>query len=731
MAQESSSFKRLTDVEHVKLRSAMYIGSCTTTSVVQWTLDPLTQKAERKLIDYNPGLDQLANETSTNAYDNIPRSIKAGIAPGRIEYTITKRVVSVYNEGLGIPVEIHPLEGIYTPEMIFFILRTSSNYDDTADRTWCGVNGIGIKATAIMSLWMEIEIADPKRKLLYKQRCEKNLSVLFPPEITPYTGGKAYTRVTYEADFDRFEVKEYSDDMIKVCAFNAASASFNTKVPIAFNGVDFAFDSIEKFARLFAEKIDNHLIYKDEHVELCLMDTPETAFQLGYVNTLLCKRGGVHVNETLKLFSATILEKLNKKKKLFDIRDVKKHLSLIVSCTVSNPVFSGQTKDELVKPTPKIDIPASTLRKIEKWSFVRQMSLYADLKMQNGNEKEKKTKSVHVTDIPDYECANNAGRAESHKCMLIVTEGLSAKTFALRYRDCFPNGADWIGVLPMRGKGLNVRNATGTQLVGNKELIAIRKVLNLRPGTDYTDPVKQKELRYGSVMIATDADADGDHITGLHINLVGYSYKSLTEIGFLKGLLTPILSAEKGKEIKYFLTKAEFHTWYDVLPDQSKWEIQYYKGLGRWQKEHFKDHSKFVQITYKFDAKAEASLKLAFDKTFADARKDWVSNVNPEPPLYVRQPDQTLSQEVTNFINTRLILFSIEDNLRSIPSIVDNFKPSQRKIFYATRKKRLADKPIKIAQFMGYVAEQTAYEHGEGNLGDTIMNMCQDFLPGS
>ena len=729
-SQSSTSFKRLSDIEHVLLRSTMYVGSCITTPSTQWTLDPAHLKAIRKTMDYNPGLDQLMNETATNAYDNIPRSRNKGVAPGVIDIVVDRRVVTVYNEGLGIPVEMHPTEKVFTPELIFFNLRTSSNYDDSADRTWAGLNGIGVTLVAILSDWMMIEIADPVRHLLYKQRCDKNLSRLSPPVITPYTGTKAYTKVSYEADFDRFGVKEYSDDMINVCAFNAASASFNTKVPITFNGVCFGFDSIEKFARLFADKVENFILFKDEHVELCLMDTPENSFQLGYVNTLLCKRGGVHVNDTLKLFTTTVLEKLNKKKQLFDVRDVKKHLSLIISCTVVNPVFNGQTKDELVKPTPKINIPQAMIKKVEKWSFVKQMALYSDLKGQSS--KEKKTKAVHITDVPEYECANLAGKAESAKCTLILTEGLSAKTFALYYRDCFPNGADYFGVLPMRGKGVNVRNASAFQMSNNKELKAIRKIVGIKPGVDYADPEKRKELRYGRVMYATDADTDGDHISGLGINLFGFSYKSLTQIGFIWGLLTPILKAEKGKTERFFLTKAEYHAWYDSLEvsEQNKWTIALKKGLGGWDEVDFKDHHKFVQVRYKFDEMAEDSLKLAFDATYADARKDWVSNITPPTPTYLPIEDGGVEQEVTDFIHTRLILFSQDDNERSIPSMVDNNKPSQRQIFYSSRKKKLADKPIKIAQFMGYTAEQTHYEHGEENLGSTIMNMCQDF-PGA
>lgn len=729
---DASEIKKLSDLEHVLMRPSMYIGTTSKTISQVWMLDTATMKAERRSVEYSPGLEHLATEVTVNAYDNIKRSIARKIAVGKVEQTVVDKVVSVYNNGCNIPVVIHPTEKIWTPQMIFFMLRTSSNYDDNAERTWVGVNGVGVTCVIALSNWAEIEVADPINKLLYKQRCEKNLSILHPPVITPYDGKLAHTRVTYEADFSRFDgIESYSADMIKIMAFHAASASFTTKTPIMFNGVVMDFCSIEKYAALFIEKIENHLIYKDEHVELCLLDMPEKGFALSFVNGMMTRRGGVHVNNTLKTFTAATIEKLNKKRKLFDVRDTKKHLTLIISCTVVNPTFTSQTKEELEKPAPRIDIPDSVLKKVEKWNFVKQMSLYADIKLQGdgGKEKKKRDKVVIVEDMVD---ANQAGTHRSPECTLLLTEGLSAKTFAMRYRGCFPEGTDLVGVLPLRGKGLNVRNAKSDQLIGNKEILAIRDAVGIRPGVDYGIAENRKLLRYGKIRYCTDSDADGEHIRGLGLNLFGFSTPSLLKRTFIGGLLTPLLKATRGSTVNYFLTKAKFHEWYDPLspPEREKWKIGYYKGLGRWEEDEFSDVSKFVEVDYIYDDDAEAALTLAFDKSQADQRKLWVSEVVPVPPLYTPDADGKMTQTISNFIHSCLKLFSLEDNERSLASMVDGFKTSQRKIFYGTRKKKLSEKEIKIAQFAGYVAENTAYEHGEDNIEGAIMNMCQDF-PGA
>ena len=493
-----------------------------------------------------------------------------------------------------------------------------------------------------------------------------------------------------------------------------------------------------RYASLYcAEDNKNFLVYQDESVELCLLDTPEKGFQVSFVNGMYTKRGGSHVNETLKVFSASALEKLNKKQKLFDVRDVKKHLSLIISCKVINPIFKTQSKEEFSHPVPKIAIPDKTVKKVEKWDFVKQLSMYADIKSRGEDKPEKKRKEKKIV-VPKMEQANLIGT--DAPCILILTEGDSAKTFALRYRAAVPRGDDLYSVFPLRGKGLNIRNATALQIGENPELRAVRNMLNVHPGTDYSKDENFTTLTHkGGVMYMTDADVDGDHISGLGLNLFGYSYPSLADRDYIMGLLTPLLSVSRGTDTKFFMSKEQFDNWLSqqspnaIVQDDknrraSQWMVTYFKGLGRWEKEMFEDPNiitNFKEVVYKFDEASYERLKLAFDKTLADKRKDWVSVANIPKPSYISNGIR-LVQRVDDFVDTRLRRFSVEDNLRSIPCVIDNLKPSQRKIIYAIILRKLGETPVKIAQFMGYVAENTEYEHGEANLGETIMRMCQD-----
>ena len=190
-----------------------------------------------------------------------------------------------------------------------------------------------------------------------------------------------------------------------------------------------------------------------------------------------------------------------------------------------------------------------------------------ELKKTDGSRKSK------ITGIPKLDDANKAGTAHSEKCTLIVTEGDSAKTLAIAGLSVV--GRDHYGVFPLRGKCKNVRDASVKQLTENKEFNDLKKILGLQQGKVYTS---LSELRYGRLMIMTDADNDGSHIKGLILNMIHYFWPSLLELKFLVSMVTPIIKASKGSETKSFYTDSTFRQWYGS--GKQGWKIKYYKGLG-------------------------------------------------------------------------------------------------------------------------------------------------------
>lgn len=193
-------------------------------------------------------------------------------------------------------------------------------------------------------------------------------------------------------------------------------------------------------------------------------------------------------------------------------------------------------------------------------------------------------------------------------------------------------------------------------------------------GKVYTDV---NDLRYGSIMIMTDQDHDGSHIKGLIINFIHHFWPSLLKIkGFLKEFITPIIKATKGHDSKSFFTLSDYEKWSEHTRDSKNWKIKYYKGLGTSTageaKEYFRDIIDHV-IYFKHSSKQDEddSINLAFSKGLADARKTWLSQYDRESCI-----DHTQKQMCyADFVHKELIHFSIADNIRSIPSMVDGLKP--------------------------------------------------------
>ena len=253
------------------------------------------------------------------------------------------------------------------------------------------------------------------------------------------------------------------------------------------------------------------------------------------------------------------------------------------------------------------------------------------------------------------------------------------------------------------------------------------KILGIKIGETYTDV---KNLRYGSILIMTDQDVDGSHIKGLIINFIHTFWPSLIKLnGFMRQFITPILKASKGKEVKSFYTIPEYENWVKSMKNNVKgWKIKYYKGLGTSSNKEAQEYFANIQrhrIDFEYkDQKDDESIDMAFNKKKTEERKNWLMNFDPNtPPLNL----DVTKISYNKFINRELILFSMYDNQRSIPSVCDGLKPSERKILYGCFKKNLREE-IKVAQLVGYISEHTAYKHGEQSLAGTIVAMAQNFV---
>jgi len=417
---------------------------------------------------------------------------------------------------------------------------------------------------------------------------------------------------------------------------------------------------------------------------------------------------------------------LNKKKKTVKTQHIKDNLIIFVKALIVNPSFDSQSKETLTTPVAKFGSKCELSEKFYDKLF-KSGIIDKALSITDFYDKKKLVKTdgkkISRIIVPKLDDANLAGTKDSAECTIIFTEGDSAKTMATAGLSVI--GRDRYGVFPLRGKILNVKDATMQKISDNNEIGAIKKILGLEQNKKYKDI---SELRYGSIMIMTDQDHDGSHIKGLIFNIFQSMWHELYEIpGFLTSMLTPIIKATNSKkEVIQFYNMSDYEKWSETINAKNgSWKIKYYKGLGTSDdneaKEYFKNMKK---VTYIYDDKADEVIDLAFNKKRADDRKVWLQNYDKNNVLDYSK----LNVDYKSFVDKDLIHFSNRDLQRSINHICDGLKESTRKIIYACFKRKLYTNEIKVAQLSGYVSEVAAYHHGENSLQLAIVGMAQIYV---
>jgi DNA topoisomerase-2 len=315
--------------------------------------------------------------------------------------------------------------------------------------------------------------------------------------------------------------------------------------------------------------------------EICIAPSDGQFNQVSFTNAICTSKGGTHVNYIADQVVKYLCETLSKKHKQAGVKPfmVKNYLWVFVNCLVENPAFDSQTKDTLTLRASafgsKCQLPDNFLKKVASCGITDAILSFANFKANKELKKGDGAKRQRLVGIPKLDDANEAGGKNSQDCTLILTEGDSAKSLAISGLSVV--GRDRFGVFPLRGKLLNVRDASASQITGNAEINNIKQILGLQHGKVYTDT---KSLRYGHLMVMTDQDHDGSHIKGLIMNFLHHFYPSLLKLpGFLIEFITPIIKATKGKESISFFTMPEYENWRESTNTKG-WKIKYYKGLG-------------------------------------------------------------------------------------------------------------------------------------------------------
>ncbi|XP_052171246.1 DNA topoisomerase 2 [Diospyros lotus] len=731
------TYQKKTQLEHILLRPDTYIGSIEKHSQTLWVYE--NNEMVHRSVSYVPGLYKIFDEILVNAADNKQRD--PSMDSIKVVIDVEMNLISVYNSGDGVPVEVHQEEGVYVPELIFGHLLTSSNYDDTVKKTTGGRNGYGAKLTNIFSTEFVIETADGKRQKKYKQVFCNNMGKKSDPVITKCKQGENWTKVSFKPDLAKFNMTHLEDDVVALmkkrvidlagCLGKTVKVELNgQRVPVK-SFVDYVNLYLQSSSKARPDPLPRIAEKVNDRWEICVSLSEGQFQQVSFVNSIATIKGGTHVDYVTNQITNHIMSLVNKKNKNANVKAhmVRNHLWIFVNALIDNPAFDSQTKETLtIRQSSfgsKCELSQEFLKKVAKSGVVESLLSWADFKQSKDLKKTDGTKRQRITGITKLEDANDAGGRNSDKCTLILTEGDSAKALAMAGISVV--GRNFYGVFPLRGKLLNVREASHKQIMENAEIQHIKQILGLQHGKEY-DSVKS--LRYGHLMIMTDQDHDGSHIKGLLINFIHSFWPSLLRIpSFMVEFITPIVKATyKNGKILSFYSMPEYESWKESLGGRaSGWSIKYYKGLGtstsKEGKEYFKDLQKHKkEFRWENDQDGDA-IELAFSKKKIEARKNWLRQF--EPGTYLDQKETLI--KYSDFVNKELILFSMADLQRSIPSMVDGLKPGQRKILFCSFKRNFV-KEAKIAQFSGYVSEHSAYHHGEQSLASTIIGMAQDYV---
>lgn len=599
MKSLETKYRKLSDEEHVLLRPGMYIGAIKPHTEEVYLPNGKDGNFKLNEITYNPGFLKLFDEIVSNSVDEHKRNPKLN----RIDITISDDGwISVFDNG-GIPVEIHKEYNQYIPEMVFSNLKTGINFDDTEERTVVGTNGVGSTLTNIFSKEFRIETCDGKK--LFEQTFKNNMSEKTSPKISKK--GKGFTRISYFTDFEKFGLDGIDNNsilMIKKRLYDISAC--NPKLKITFNGETLGFRNFKEYA----EKYTSPVFYEESQNWKIGIGHSKNGFkQISFVNSVETKDGGTHVNNISWQIVNYLREKIKRKYRV-DVKptELKRHMFLFIDCVIINPVFSSQTKEKLITESKdfgsvhklservlKQILGSEIIESVLDW-IERKQAAEERAKLRKLNKGLDKTKVLKLID------AKKKTKRES--CILAIFEGDSASSAFRRYRDPQTQGA-----YPLRGKFVNVREIPPSKVVQNKEVQELMAALGLKIGHEPDD------LRYGEIHLYTDADVDGNSISGLLINFLGKFWPELFEKGMVKKVDTPLMVAKKGNQSLNFYTDSEFKEWESKQKTLSGWNIEYKKGLAALED---KEYEEIIRNPKTFT--------LVKDKDFNNTLETWFSN---------------------------------------------------------------------------------------------------------
>ena len=596
MKSIEQKYRKLSDIDHVLLRPGMYVGSVKPREEDVYLVSE--GKLAKQHVTYNPAFLKIFDEIVSNAVDEHRRNPK--LSEIRVEFHAEAGSVTIWDNG-GIPVVKHADHGEWIPEMIFSNLKAGSNFNDDEERLVAGTNGVGSTLTNIFSTSFRIRTCDGKNA--FEQTFSDNMRERSSPKVVPWKNG--FTEITFSPDLARFgmdTIDEVHAEMMRKRCIDLAAC--NTNLKISFNSTGYKYPTFLDYCRLFTESV----IYEEsDRWKVGISPSDGTFTQVSFVNSVETKDGGTHVDYILNQIVEWIREKIKKKHKV-DLKpsELRNHFCLFVQSDIVNPAFSSQTKEKLITETrdfgSKFEISEKTLKLILASEVVQRILDWAQQKALAEERKQLRELNKNLAKGKVLKLIDAKSRSFRNKCTLALFEGDSASSAFRKYRN--PNHQ---GAFPLRGKFINVAETPSTKVIQNQEVKDLLTAIGLKMGEPPTN------LRYGKVLIYSDADPDGDSIAGLLINFFGRYWPELLEQGRICRVMTPLVVTKRKTESNWFYTVAEFEAWSRGRDDLKTWSIEYKKGLASLQDDEYEQIIKNPNL---FSIEGGVDLKPTLDAWF-------------------------------------------------------------------------------------------------------------------
>lgn len=569
-------YQKLDDISHVIARPGMYIGSIKPHTATKWVLD--NDKMVQQELTYNPGFLKIFDEIITNSVDESKRT---GSKLNTVKVTIKDNTISIWDNG-GIPVVKHTEHNEWIPEMIFSNLKSGSNFDDTEERSWAGTNGVGSTLTNIYSLEFIISTCDGKNHFYqtYKNNMRDRVDATIKKSKT------AHTEITFKPDFEKFGLDGIDEDHFKMIQKRIYDlAACNTHLKIYFNNDLVDLNSFEDYIKLYTTEYF-YETNKDKTWSIAIALSENGFQQISFANSTETYDGGTHVDYIMNQIVVELREFFAKKHKV-DIKpsELKSHMFLFLDSTVINPSFSSQTKEKLITEVKDFGCTFEVSKKLTqlilKSEIVNSILDWIDQKKNAENSKLERELNKKLSKIKVEKLIDAKGK-DRWKCSLGLFEGDSASGAFRKYRS-----PETMGAFSLKGKFINVSEITNQKLVQNTEAVNLMAAIGLKLG----QAVELKHLRYGKVLLYTDADVDGNSISALLINFFYKYWPEVFDRGMIYKVETPIVvavpKAKKAKKILFY-TQTEYNDWADKA-DMKQYEIKYKKGLAALVDDEYQD----------------------------------------------------------------------------------------------------------------------------------------------